>query len=89
MGESSDITTQTLVRASENYLRLETLRAANTHIINAMASMPLFRHYDIDGVIHSSSDGQKFEVERPTVKAQHSPMLSLTNSYPLLDPRVP
>jgi Tn3 transposase DDE domain len=28
---------------------------------------------DIDGVIHSSSDGQKFETERPTVKAQHSP----------------
>jgi TnpA family transposase len=73
MGESSDITTQTLVRASENYLRLETVRAANTRIINAMAALPLFRHYDIDGVIHSSSDGQKFEVERPTVKAQHSP----------------
>ncbi len=73
MGESSDITMQTLVRASENYLRLETVRTANTRIINAMAALPLFRHYDIDGVIHSSSDGQKFEVERPTVKAQHSP----------------
>lgn len=73
MGESSDITTQTLVRTSENYLRLETVRAANTRIINAMAAMPLFRHYDSDGVIHSSSDGQKFEVDHPTVKAQHSP----------------
>ena len=38
-----------------------------------MAALPLFRHYDIDGVIHSSSDGQKFETEHPTVKAQHSP----------------
>ncbi len=73
MGESSDITTRTLVRASENYLRPETVRAANTRIINAMAAFPLFRHYDIDGVIHSSSDGQKFETEHPTVKAQHSP----------------
>ncbi len=73
MGESSDITTRTLVRASENYLRLETVRAANTRIINAMAALPLFRHYDIDGVIHSSSDGQKFETAHPTVKAQHSP----------------
>lgn len=73
MAESSDLTTNTLVRASENYLRLETVRAANTQIINAMAAMPLFRHYDIDGVIHSSSDGQKFEVARPTVKAQHTP----------------
>ena len=73
MGESSDISTRTLLRASENYLRLETVRAANTRIINAMAALPLFRHYDIDGVIHSSSDGQKFEAERPTVKAQYSP----------------
>ncbi len=58
MGESSDITTRTLVRASENYLRLETVRAANTRIINAMAALPLFRHYDFDGLILSSSVGQ-------------------------------
>jgi TnpA family transposase len=73
MGEISDITTQTLVRASENYLRLETVRAANTQLSDAMAALPLFRAYDIDGVIHSSSDGQKFETDHPTVKAQHSP----------------
>jgi hypothetical protein len=30
MGESSDISTRTLVRASENYLRLETVRAVNS-----------------------------------------------------------
>ncbi len=73
MGEISDITTQTLVRASENYLRLETVRAANTQLTDAMAALPLFRAYDIDGVIHSSSDGQKFETDHPTVNAQHSP----------------
>src|SRR5262249_48460446 len=73
MGECSDISAHTLVRASENYLRLEPVRAANTRIVNAMASLPLFRQYDIGGVVHSSSDGQKFEAERPTVKAQHSP----------------
>lgn len=73
MGESSDISTRSLIRASENYLRLETVRAANTRIIDAMAALPLFRHYDIDGVVHSSSDGQKFEADRPTVKAQYSP----------------
>jgi TnpA family transposase len=72
MGECSDITTRTLVRASENYLRLETVRAANTRIVNTMAAMPLFRHYDIDGVIYSSSDGQKFETAHSTFKAQHS-----------------
>jgi TnpA family transposase len=38
-----------------------------------MAVLPLFRAYDIDGVIHSSSDGQKFEAAHSTVKAQFSP----------------
>ena len=72
MGQISDITTRTLARASENYLRIETVRAANTALVNAMAAMPLFRHYNIDGVMHSSSDGQKFETERETVNAEHS-----------------
>ena len=73
MGESSDISTRTLVRASENYVRRETVRDANTRISNAMAALPHFRAYDSDGVVHSRSDGQKFATARPTVKAQHSP----------------
>ena len=35
--------------------------------------MPLFRHYDIDDAIHSSSDGQKFETGISTINARHSP----------------
>lgn len=73
MGEMSDIPPSTLVRASGNYLRLETLQAASTRIINTLAAMPLFRAYDIDGQRHSSSDGQKFTVAIDTLKAQHSP----------------
>ena len=73
MGEMSDIPPSTLVRTSGNYLRLETLRAASTTIINALAAMPLFHAYDIDGQQHSSSDGQKFTSALDTLKAQHSP----------------
>ena len=35
--------------------------------------LPIFRHYDIDGVLHSSSDGQRFETRTPTINARYSP----------------
>jgi TnpA family transposase len=35
--------------------------------------LPIFRHYDIDGVLHSSSDGQKFETRIDTINSRHSP----------------
>jgi TnpA family transposase len=73
MGEMSDIPPSTLVRTSGNYLRLETLRAASTTIINALAAMPFFHAFDIGGQQHSSSDGQKFMAGIDTLKAQHSP----------------
>jgi TnpA family transposase len=73
MGESCDLPTGWLIRASENYLRLETVQAATTTISNAIAALPLFRAYDLGGVIHSTSDGQKFATDHDTLKAQHSP----------------
>ncbi len=47
MGEISDIPYQTLARASENFLRLETLHAANDCVSNAIAAPPIFRYYDL------------------------------------------
>jgi TnpA family transposase len=73
MGEISDLSYQTLATTSENFLRLETLRAANDQISNATAKLPIFPHYDIGGTLHSSSDGQKFETRLPTINARHSP----------------
>lgn len=73
MGEISDIGYPTLLATSENYLRLETLRAANDQISNALAVLPIFRYYDLDGSLHSSSDGQKFETRLSTINARHSP----------------
>lgn len=73
MGEISDIGFDTLARTSENFLRLETLKAANDCVANAISALAIFRQYDLGGVIHSSSDGQKFETAVPTFNARHSP----------------
>jgi TnpA family transposase len=87
MGEISDIPYQTLSTTSDNLIRLETLCEANDRISNAIAKLPIFRHYDIDQSVHSSSDtpsadtlslragsiGQKFETQIPTINARYSP----------------
>ncbi len=73
MGENSDIGYHALATTSDNFLRLETLKGANDRVSNAIAALPIFRHYDIDAVLHSSSDGQKFETRIPTIHARHSP----------------
>ena len=73
MGENCDISYPALATTSENFLRLETLKSANDRVSNAVAALPIFRHYDIGDVLHSSSDGQKFETRTPTINARHSP----------------
>ena len=73
MGQISDIGYNVLASTSDNFIRLETLRAANDLITNTIAQMPIFREYDIGGVVHSSSDGQKFETGLPTINARYSP----------------
>ena len=72
MGEISDISFHTLVSASDNFIRPETSREANDRISNAIAKLPIFRHYDLDDALHSSSDGQKFETSIHTLNARHS-----------------
>jgi TnpA family transposase len=73
MGQISDIGYHTLASTSDNFLRPETLREANDIVSNAIAALPIFHHYDIGGVVHSSSDGQKFETAVRTFTARHSP----------------
>ena len=69
----SDIGYSLLSSTSDNFIRLETLKEANDRVSNATAKLPIFRHYDIDEVIHSSSDGQKFETKINTINSCHSP----------------
>ena len=73
MGGISDINAQTLRTVSGNFIRPETLQSANDSITNAIARFPLFRHYDINETVHSSSDGQKFETKFQTINSRYSP----------------
>lgn len=73
MAQTSDIPYHVLETTYQQYLRLATLQAANDRISNAIAHLPIFPHYSFDlGVLYGSVDGQKFGVERPTVKARYS-----------------
>lgn len=72
MGNQSDIAYQALAANSNDYIRLETLRAANDVVTDATAALSIFHHYDIGGAVHSSSDGQKFETRLHTINARHS-----------------
>ena len=73
MGEISDMDVQDLQTTYRNFFRLETLKEANDLIANATAKLSIFRHYDIEtDVLHSSSDGQRFETQRNTINARHA-----------------
>lgn len=73
MADSCDLGYQALAAASDNFLRLETLKEANERLSNAIAALPIFPHYDLGDQRHSSSDGQKFETRIPTINARYSP----------------
>lgn len=73
MAQISDINYHLLSTTSDNFIRLETLKEANDLISNAISQLSIFHHYDIDNILHSSSDGQKFESRVNTINARHSP----------------
>jgi TnpA family transposase len=73
IAQISDRTYDQLSIIQANYLRLETLNAANDRINNATAKLPIFKHYNIqEDIIHASADGQKFEARRETFKTRYS-----------------
>jgi len=70
----SDVSHQELVSTSDNFIRLETLKNANDKISNGIAGLPVYKHYNIEeDIVHSSSDGQKFETRFHTINARYSP----------------
>ena len=73
MAEVSGMSFSSLQGTARNYLRLETLRAANDAIANATAALPAFHLYDIRDELHSSSDGQRFETQIDTFNARYAP----------------
>lgn len=94
MAESSDMPYQPLFSAMRNYIRLETLKDANDMISNALAELSVFKHFNVEeGVIHASSDGQKFETQISTINARYSPkyfgLKKGVTSYTLVANNVP
>lgn len=58
---------------SDPYLRQASLVTANDCITDAIETLPIFPHYSFDPeTLYGAVDGQKFGIERPTVKARHS-----------------
>ena len=72
MADVSGLSHSVLLTTTRNFLRSETLHAGNDAISNATAALPLFREYDIDHQIHSSSDGQRIETQIDTINAQYA-----------------
>ena len=73
MARTSDIPYHVLEATYQQYLRQASLQAANDRISNAIAGLPIFPHYSFDiNALYGAVDGQKFGVERPTVKARYS-----------------
>jgi TnpA family transposase len=73
MARTSDIPYHVLEATYQQYLRQASLQAANDRISNAIATLPIFPYYSFDlGALYGAVDGQKFGVERPTVKARYS-----------------
>jgi len=73
MAENSDLDYHRMHTQMKNFLRLETLHDANDIITNAIASLPIFKHWNIRGdYIHGSVDGQKFETKLHSFIARYS-----------------
>ena len=71
MAEVSGLGHGALMTTARNFLRAETLHAANDAISNATAALAMFGQYDIDGMKHSSSDGQRVETQIHTINARY------------------
>jgi TnpA family transposase len=71
MAEVSGLGHSALMTTARNFLRAETMHAANDAISNATAALSMFDQYDIGGRKHSSSDGQRIETQIPTINARH------------------
>ncbi|SPX62074.1 Transposase Tn3 family protein [Legionella feeleii] len=73
MAEISDIPYDRLLDIYQSRMRLQTLKRANDIIGDDIAQMPIFPYYSLDmAILYGGVDGQKYEVEKPTLKARRS-----------------
>jgi TnpA family transposase len=73
MASISDMSYQSLITTAKSLIYLETLKEANRKIINKTATLSMYQHYHLDtNTVHSSSDGQKYYTQIPTINARYS-----------------
>ncbi|MBF0290240.1 MAG: Tn3 family transposase [SAR324 cluster bacterium] len=73
MAKMSNLPQSVLFNVFNNFISIENIRKATDAINNATANLPTFPLYSYgDGMVHSSSDGQKFETRYPTMKSRFS-----------------
>ena len=73
MAEVSGMSHAALITTARNYLRPETVHAANDAISNATSALSAFKLFNIREELHSSSDGQLFETQINTFNSRYSP----------------
>jgi len=59
MAEVSGLSDQAIVNTARNYLRLETLHAANDAISNAIAALPMFHHSNCSNLLIEESHPER------------------------------
>ena len=60
MAEISDISYNTLLSTSKNFIRLENMKKANDIIANGISELPMFKRWNLeDDRLFSSLDGKK------------------------------
>ena len=73
MAEISNIPYERLLDTYHTRVRVQTLKNACDLIGDDIARMPIFPFYSLDeAILYAGLDGQKFEVETPTIKARRS-----------------
>jgi len=73
MAEISNIPYDSLLDVYQSRVRLQTLKKGNDIIGDDISRMSIFDFYSLDmAILYGGVDGQKFEVERHTLKARRS-----------------
>lgn len=73
IAESSDVSYQSLTDIEGKFMRVDSLIEAGDVIIDEIAKLPIFKHYNLsDYGILASLDGQKIETKYQTIKARYS-----------------
>ena len=72
MASISDLHYNTLLSTKKSHFRLQTVRDANDILSNAIADLPIFKHYNIsEHDLFGGVDGQKYISQSHTLKSRY------------------